>query len=524
MHLLQNRTGALHMKLEIQHTLTPAFAERRFFVHPPEPPAEILDQDPRNAVYLTKTRIFHTPFYWNHLQLANPHIAVVGITGSGKSVLCKTLITRANLIWGTSTLILDWAGEYVDWVKQTGGKVIRLGKGDYINLLDLGGMKPLSRVKQIINALELLTDLKQYPDQVRWTQHALEAAYVQKGFKLHENSDKKPPTLKEAEAILARLSTKHRGYSEEKREIEGALYRIKQLTVKGNDYFAQNSTLKLEDLLGKGLACVDLSGLPSEALRSLGGLTLIQFAREKMRDSGFSQEKGLKQFILLDEAWKICQDNNGEETDPIAIIREGRKYQFALIVASQNPTDISKKIFSNVGTLFAFRIKYQEYLDYLQNTLHFSNRIRNILQDQGVGESVINQTFSIATPYPETFALERIDAQELVKEYTIDFTEGGEKMADSISFEKTELFQKLSTLGANQATLNELASSFEKNRKHYPITALIIDLERAGIGRTNLTRFLKHAGIPDYTLAKIYARVDSKKAENAPTTHLTLQG
>ncbi len=512
------------MKLEIQHTLTPTFAERRFFVHPPEPPAEILDQDPRNAVYLTKTRIFHTPFYWNHLQLANPHIAVIGITGSGKSVLCKTLITRANLVWGTSTLILDWAGEYIDWVKQTGGRVVKLGKGDYINLLDLGGMKPLNRVKQILQSLELLTDLKQYPEQIRWTQYALEAAYVQKGFKLHEHSNRKPPSLKDVETVLAHQSAKHKGYSPEKREIDGTLHRIKQLTAKGNDYFAQNSTLKLDDLLGKGLACVDLSGLPTEALRSLGGLTLIQFAREKMRDAGWTHEKGLKQFILLDEAWKICQDNTGEETDPIAIIREGRKYQFALIVASQNPTDISKKIFSNVGTMFAFRIKYPEYLDYLQNTLRFSNRIRNHLQDQAVGECIINQVYTHTTPYPETFALERVDAQELVKEYCLEFMEGGEKMAESLCFEKNELMQKLKTLGVSQNTLNELASSFEKNRKHYPVTNFIIDLERGGLGRSVVTRFLKHSGVPDYTLAKIYCRADSKKAENAATVQLELKG
>lgn len=511
------------MKLSIQDILTPTFAERRFFVHPPEPPGEELEQEPQNAVYLTKTRIFHTPFYWNHAPLANPHIAIVGITGSGKSVLCKTLITRANLTWGTSTLILDWAGEYVDWVKQTGGKVIRLGKGDYLNIMDLGGMKPLSRVKQIIQSLQLLTDLKEYPDQIRWTQYALEAAYVKKRFKLHEQSAKNPPTLHDAAKELENQARKRRGYSEEKREIEGALYRLQQLTTKGNDYFAKPSTLTLDHVLGQGLVCIDLSGLPTENLRSLGGLTLVQFAREKMRDSGFSQEKGLKQFILLDEAWKICQDNDGQESDPIAIVREGRKYQFGLIVASQNPTDISKKIFSNVGTLFAFRIKYQEYLDYLQNTLRFPDRIRENLSSLGVGECIINQVQAHATPYPETFALKRINAQQLVREYTIDTIIGGETMAESLVFEKTELTQKLAHMGANENAIRDLCDSFEKNRKHYNVIPFIQDLERAGVARTNITRFLKHAGITDHALARIYARVDAKHDATNQIHHLKLK-
>ena len=66
-----------------------------------------------------------------------------------------------------------------------------------------------------------------------------------------------------------------------------------------------------------------------------------------MRREGWSAAKGLKTLVVLDEAWKVASD---ERSDAITIVREGRKYQFGLIVASQNPTDINEAIFSNVGT------------------------------------------------------------------------------------------------------------------------------------------------------------------------------
>jgi hypothetical protein len=64
-----------------------------------------------------------------------------------------------------------------------------------------------------------------------------------------------------------------------------------------------------------------------------------------MRVEGWSASKGIKALVVLDEAWKIASD---ERSDAITIIREGRKYQFGLIVASQNPTDVNETIFSNV--------------------------------------------------------------------------------------------------------------------------------------------------------------------------------
>ena len=53
-----------------------------------------------------------------------------------------------------------------------------LGKGDYINIMDLSAMKPLDRIKQIMTSFEILTDISLYPEQKRITEEAIEQAYV----------------------------------------------------------------------------------------------------------------------------------------------------------------------------------------------------------------------------------------------------------------------------------------------------------------------------------------------------------
>ncbi|MEM2138147.1 MAG: ATP-binding protein, partial [Candidatus Anstonellaceae archaeon] len=388
-------------------------ARRNFFVRPPEPPEDVLMADPTNAIYIGRTKIFHVPFYWTFQKTTNPHICIVGITGSGKSYFVKTFLTRASYVWGTNAFIIDWAGEYKDWVKQTGGKVISLGKGSAINLLDTAGMKPNDRIKQVMRTLDLLTDISRYPEQRRLTELAIEKAYVTSKFKLDSKlqvdglgRQLRPPTLKDVQKILEDMS--EAGSYEFPAELENAIYRIRQFTREGEDFFAQQSTIDLEKLTKAGLVDLDLAGLPDETFRGLAALSMLQFIKEKMREEGWSPTKGLKLLVVLDEAWKIAKEEN---SDAVMIVREGRKYQFGLIVASQNPTDISEAIFSNVGTTFILRVKFERFLDYLQSTLNFSDYMRDEISKLGVGQAAVNMAFQTTADFSETFMLGKIDGE-----------------------------------------------------------------------------------------------------------------
>lgn len=509
-------------RLKLSKLSNKNIASRNILVHPPEPPIEILADNPTNSIYIGRTQIFNAPFYWNYKNVANPHIAIVGITGSGKSYFIKTFLLRAAYVWESNALIVDWAGEYKPWVRQTGGKVIALGKGSYLNLLDLGGMKPYDRVKQVVRTLELLTDLGNYPEQKRLTEQALEKAYMRNKYRMDAKEAKDelgkpltPPTLKDVVKILEEQSAL--GTYEFPAELENAIYRLKQYTRSGEDFFAQQSTVSLDELTTSGLVDMDLSGLPDETFRALAALTLLQFIKEKMRATGWAKKKGIRLIIVLDEAWKIAKEDN---SDAVMIVREGRKYNFAIVIASQNPTDISEAIFSNVGTTFILKVKFERFLDYLQGTLNFSNYMREAISKFGVGQGAVNMSFTTPTPYPSTFLLKRIEGEEPTKEFFLDLEsvlttkqKRDVSMAKSVAFVREEFRRKLRQYGLDDTKIEAMSRMFEKKNNHMDVVSFAIILERYGVIRRNISEFLKDAGIDDITIINIFGKADLKKSE-----------
>ncbi len=520
---------ALGGRLYISHISNRELARRNPLVHPPEPPFEILFQDPLSSVYIGKTRMFHVPFYWNPKVPTNPHIAVVGITGSGKSYFIKTFLTRASFVWNTNAIIIDWAGEYKEWVRQAGGKIISLGKGAYINLLDLGGMTPYTRIKQVMRTLALLTDIDNYPEQKRLTQVAIEEAYLRNKFKMdaREQRDElgkplKPPTLKDVVKILE--EKREMGTYEFPAELNNAIFRLKEFTKPGQDFFAHQSTVNLDKIVNSGLVDLDLSGLPDETSRALGALAILQFIKEKMRAMGWAKEKGLRLIVVLDEAWKISK---GENSDVVMIVREGRKYNFGLIVASQNPTDIAESIFSNVGTTFILKVKFARFLDYLQATLNFSDFMREEITKFGVGEAAVNIAFTTAAEYPTTFLLERIDGEEPLRDYYLELKgiKRAKGMPTTVAIQKPKLERHLLDLGLSHSKVNEIVDMFEKKSGHMNVIQFVLTLERAGISRMQISELLKEIGLDDTTIINIFTAADMErdKAKGRELSQLVLE-
>ncbi len=514
-------------KLVLSKVSNIAIAKRNILVYPPEPPMDLLFRDPTRSVYIGRTKIFHVPFYWSHEHVANPHIAVCGISGSGKSYFIKTFLLRAAFVWNANALIIDWAGEYRDWVRDSGGKIVRLGRGSYLNLLDLGGMKPYDRIKQVMRTLELLTDIGHFPEQRRLTEQAIEKAYLENKFKMDAREQKDelgnpltPPTLKDVVRILREQHQS--GAYEYPAELENAIYRLEQFTKPGEDFFAQQSTIKLEKLVTSGLVSLDLVGLPDEKMRALAALTVLQFIKERMRISGSvegARKHELRLIIVLDEAWKIGKEEN---SDAVMIVREGRKYNFGMIIASQNPTDISEAIFSNVGTTFILKVKFERFLDYLQGSLNFSDYMRDEITRLGVGQAAVNMAFTTQTPYPTTFLLERIEGEEPTKEFFLDLTPAltakqrrDVSVARTISFLKEDLRRRLRQLGLSDERVEEITKRFEKGNRRMDVISFVIELERYGAARRNISDLLKDAGVDDITIINIFAKVDLKKSGGA---------
>lgn len=465
--------------------LSGSLRSRPLFVRPAQPPSTLLFCDPTDAVWVSKAEAFAAPFCWSFSHVANPHVAVVGMTGSGKSFFVKSFLTRSNLVWGTHALILDWSGEYVSWVKQSGGHVIKLGDAS-LNLLDLGGMTPSQRTRQVVEALALLTDLGQFPRERQWVGLAIEQCFAMKKF------SRKPPTLKDVSSWLKVKSRKAAAW--DKREMENAVLLLRPLVVGGSDFFAKPSSFDLGKLLEAGLVCVDLTGLPSESMRSLAGLSLLQFVREKMRTSGHGEGRRLKWWVVLDEAWKICQENG----DPVAIVREGRKYAFGLVIASQNPTDVHPAIFSNVGSLFMFRTAFSDSLDYLQKTLGFSDAVRRRVSSLPVGQCAVNVQWA-GYPQADAFFLERVDGEALLEWVSLEVD------GVAFTFEKKKFLAELQKKGVTAEAALALEVWLAEKRNEVDAGAWVAQLSQWGLPDDAIRRHLKDCGFSDAQVSDAFA-------------------
>jgi hypothetical protein len=80
------------------------------FFEPSEP--QNFPEELEEAVYIGKTQKYHEPVFYVIKNLINPHIAILGTSGSGKTNLMLNLIMKFSYIAGKHIIIIDWSGEY----------------------------------------------------------------------------------------------------------------------------------------------------------------------------------------------------------------------------------------------------------------------------------------------------------------------------------------------------------------------------------------------------------------------------
>ncbi len=80
------------------------------FFEPSEP--QNFPEELEETVYIGKTQKYREPVFYARKNLINPHIAILGTSGSGKTNLMLNLIMKFSTIAGKRIVIIDWSGEY----------------------------------------------------------------------------------------------------------------------------------------------------------------------------------------------------------------------------------------------------------------------------------------------------------------------------------------------------------------------------------------------------------------------------
>src|SRR5437867_7964185 len=154
-----------------------------------------------NGVYVGRTH-GGMPVCLDLNSYSNPHGCSVGASGSGKSTFIKTFLTRCHDLEQIPVMIIDYAGEYRDWVLSRNGTVVDFSK-DTINPFELGFATLADRIRQVVDSFDHNCDFKTINQRNAFAFYVTKA-YKEKGFKPADRETWKgeTPTVKDVIRLM----------------------------------------------------------------------------------------------------------------------------------------------------------------------------------------------------------------------------------------------------------------------------------------------------------------------------------
>jgi hypothetical protein len=273
---------------------------------------------------------------WRISTEGSPHAFILGIPGQGKSVTTRRImrdLAEQNL----PTLVFDFHGDMAAAPPEE-MQVFDASKGLPFSPFELlQGKHYAHAAYEIREILAIVGSLGEIQGDTVY--RALLKCYEASGF-TKEADGTRLPTIAEFVEMLE--------IEEEIAKSKNARARLTPLT--DFDLFDEHSDESFEIREGKGMV-IDLSQLGIEAVQMAAGSFILRKIYKEM--FAWNQDHTMKLAIVLDEAHRLAKD----VTLP-KIMKEGRKYGIAVIVASQGLEDFSPQVISNAGTKIAFRCNF----------------------------------------------------------------------------------------------------------------------------------------------------------------------
>lgn len=282
---------------------------------------------------------------WEISTKGSPHAFVLGITGQGKSVTTRHVISTFSE-QGLPSLVIDVHGDMAA-NPPVGASVLDVrsdGLGFSPFYLNSHTAADISE-----NAFEI-AEIFAYVCELGEMQlanvfKAIKEVYIATGWINGEKGERLPKIEEFAEAV-ERVEKGARG--------RNARERLLPLTDFG--LFLPSSMPFEPRGTGGGGLVVDLHRFKLEqVIRAATALILRKVYREMFL---WPQDSTLKLAIVLDEAHRIAKD----PTLP-KLLKEGRKYGVACFVASQSISDFDDDVKNNSGTKIVFRTNFPESKD-----------------------------------------------------------------------------------------------------------------------------------------------------------------
>ncbi len=283
---------------------------------------------------------------WHPSVKGSPHLFILGIPGQGKSWAVTRMLAELGQ-QHVPSLVLDFHGQFADpdgpFVQNVAPAVIDAAKGLPFSPFECTTEEgPDGWVANSFGLAEIFGYVAGLGDMQRdLVFTAIRDAYRTRGFGEDAQNAIELPTLNE---VLTLIETRERNS-----RTSNVTARCRPLLEM--DLFRPEGQ-EFSSLVQQGVV-IDLHNLYVETLQMAAGAFVLRKIYKDMFRWGPSER--LRLAIVLDEAHRLARD----VTLP-KIMKEGRKFGIAVIVASQGLSDFHPDIVSNAGTKIIFRINYPE--------------------------------------------------------------------------------------------------------------------------------------------------------------------
>ena len=335
-------------------------------------PTTIVESLPGEIIGRTVEKVIgqEGPFELDLEKERNPHLVCVGASGSGKTQTVLAVLLRYWVARRIPSLVLDWTGEYADFIRRIGGVVWSVPTNFTINPLNLSGLSPAARAAEVEESLTFSIDLT--PLQAAEVGRTILSAYRERGILEEDKSSwsLQPPTLHD---IIQIMESKSRSGYYTGQEFESVNWTLRKM-YRVLRVFGEEPTDFFETIL-RVPTCIDMSGLRGvDIAKALVSYAVLQRIYERFDVKGFSP---LRLLIVIDEAHRILKTEQqkaviSEEPLPVRIVRAGRKYGFGLVISSQLASDAPEALVTNTATVIAMQFDEPHQVNYIKKWLNLS--------------------------------------------------------------------------------------------------------------------------------------------------------
>jgi hypothetical protein len=279
------------------------------------------------------------------------HLLLLGPTGAGKTTIAKDIIKRA-VGKGVKVTILDWKGEYVDYIR--GATVIRK-----TNLWDVGGR---SSAEKAVIAVEMLREVTR---DIADVSSASATLLLKELARLY--SEKGTPTTKD---VVDRVDRFMQNSLTERRLAEANM----AAAILRRLYWLQIDEERTDENIhgSPDVVVYDLSSTGSNYLKTLYSLAIL--SRKYYEALRRGPVDGLAEVIVSEECQNYVRGRRFDDPPSIGerMVNELRSYGVGVLLITPDPIQIPIHMARDVGALIA--IGSQALPDFIEQMRHKYSR------------------------------------------------------------------------------------------------------------------------------------------------------